>query len=168
MSGRGREIALAVKAIQALSSTEQGQAIIAAEKFATESVAGAFQDNLVQEYEGVALGDVSAKGRRAILAFVERMVGNVKEGQAKIKMAEIRKHLDETYFAWIGGTDDDAVFYVRVQSPVIWIEFDCEGPGPLGKGVTGSSRNHVHSDVRTPNGNDHGKSLLALHLALDH
>jgi hypothetical protein len=30
------------------------------------------------------------------------------------------------------------------------------------------SRRHVHTIIRTPNGNDYGKDLLALHLALDH
>ena len=32
----------------------------------------------------------------------------------------------------------------------------------------GARRNHIHTVVRTPNGNDYGKALLALHLALDH
>ncbi|WP_432492534.1 DUF3500 domain-containing protein [Kineococcus auxinigenes] len=162
------EFALAVAAIQSLSSDEQATAILSADKSAAESVAGAFQDNLVQPYEGALLTDLSSTAQEAVLAFVARMVGNVDDGHAAIKMAEIREHLDATYFAWKGDTGDDAVFYTRIQSPVIWIEFDCEGPGPLGKGVTGSSRNHVHADVRTPNGGDYGKSLLALHLALDH
>ena len=86
-------------------------------------------------------------------------------------MTEVKAHLDETYFAWVGATSSDAVFYFRVQSPVIWIEFDCETPGPIGQGdgaANTPSRQHIHSDVRTPNGNDYGKSLLALHLALDH
>ncbi|WP_106215687.1 DUF3500 domain-containing protein [Kineococcus rhizosphaerae] len=162
------EFALAVAAIQSLTTDEQAVAILSADKSASESVAGAFQDNLVQAYQGANLADLSTTAQEAVLAFVARMVGNVADGHAALKMAEIREHLDETYFAWKGDTDDDAIFYARIQSPVIWIEFDCEGPGPLGKDVTGSSRNHVHSDVRTPNGGDYGKSLLALHLALDH
>lgn len=162
------EFTLAVAAIQSLTTEEQAVAVLSAEKSTTESVAGAFQDNLVQAYEGALLSELSSTAQEAVLAFVARMVGNVDDGHAAVKMAEIRDHLDQTYFAWKGDTGDDAIFYARIQSPVIWIEFDCEGPGPLGKGVTGSSRNHVHSDVRTPNGGDYGKSLLALHLALDH
>ncbi len=37
-------------------------------------------------------------------------------------MAEIREHLDSTYFAWKGDVGDDAIFYTRIQSPVIWID----------------------------------------------
>ncbi|WP_367882255.1 DUF3500 domain-containing protein [Rathayibacter oskolensis] len=80
-------------------------------------------------------------------------------------------HRSETYFQWIGGTGSTDPFYFRIHSPVVWIEFDCETPGPIGQGWGAAdtpSRQHIHSDVRTPNGNDYGRSLLALHLALDH
>jgi hypothetical protein len=30
------------------------------------------------------------------------------------------------------------------------------------------SQRHIHAVIRTPNGIDYGKNLLALHLALDH
>jgi hypothetical protein len=36
--------------------------------------------------------------------------------------------LDGTYFVWIGGTEDDSVYYYRIQSPVILIEFDHQTP----------------------------------------
>jgi hypothetical protein len=77
-------------------------------------------------------------------------------------MNEVKAHLDETYFAWIGGTGPDSVFYYRIQSPVILIEFDHQGPIAL-EGPRVPSRRHVHSVVRTPNGNDYGKDLLRQH-----
>jgi hypothetical protein len=77
-------------------------------------------------------------------------------------MQEVEAHLDETYFAWIGGTGPDGIFYYRVQSPVILIEFDHQGPIAL-EGPKAPSRRHVHSLVRTPNGNDYGKDLLRQH-----
>ncbi|MCX4834357.1 DUF3500 domain-containing protein [Streptomyces sp. NBC_01016] len=43
-----------------------------------------------------------------------------------------------TAHAWIGATDDDA-FYLRVHSPVMWIEVDCQAAGPLG-GAYGKAR----------------------------
>ena len=83
-------------------------------------------------------------------------------------MAEIGAHLDETYFAWIGTAEDDAVFYYRIHSPVILIEFDHQNPvGTLQKNARGvPTRDHIHTVVRTPNGNDYGKDLLAQHLAM--
>jgi hypothetical protein len=55
-----------------------------------------------------------------------------------------------------------------VQSPVIWVEVDCQAAGPLG-GAYGKTRAdgptqlHLHSVVRTPNGNDYGRELLRQH-----
>ena len=48
----------------------------------------------------------------------------MREGHAEIKMSEVENALDETYLSWIGSTGDDAVFYYRIQSPVVLIEFD--------------------------------------------
>ena len=54
-----------------------------------------------------------------------------------------------------------AAFYYRIQSPVVMIEFDHH------KGVVLNNpepeKFHVHTIVRTPNGNDYGMDLLRLH-----
>ena len=73
------------------------------------------------------------------------------------------RHWDDTHFAWVGGTGPDAVFYYRIHSPVIMIEYDHQGPAAL-DGPNQPGRNHVHTVVRTPNGNDYGKDLLKQHL----
>jgi hypothetical protein len=88
------------------------------------------------------------------------------DGHAKVKMNEVDRHMDDTWFAWIGGTEPDSVFYYRVQSPVILIEFDHQPPVGLGKFVADPdkpTRQHIHCVVRTPNGNDYGKDLLRQH-----
>jgi hypothetical protein len=83
-------------------------------------------------------------------------------GHARIRMDEVRRHLDDTYFAWIGGTGPDSVFYYRIQSPVLLIEFDHQLPVAL-QGPRVPGRQHIHTVVRTPNGNDYGKDLLRQH-----
>ena len=77
----------------------------------------------------------------------------------------LEKQLADTYFAWIGETKDDSVYYYRVHSPVVLIEFDHETPvGLRGRYPAGVPyREHIHAIVRTPNGNDYGKDLLRLH-----
>ncbi|WP_256979455.1 DUF3500 domain-containing protein, partial [Streptomyces sp. NRRL B-24085] len=50
---------------------------------------------------------------------------------AKVRSAEVRSHLWDTYVTWAGGTADDSAFYVRVHSRVVWVEVDGQGPGPL-------------------------------------
>ncbi|WP_158812272.1 DUF3500 domain-containing protein [Streptomyces fulvoviolaceus] len=55
------------------------------------------------------------------------------------------------------------------QSPVIWIEVNCQSPfafGSLSGETNGGdpTQQHLHCVVRTPNGNDYGKELLRRHL----
>jgi len=58
-------------------------------------------------------------------------------------------------------------FYYRILSPVILVEFDHQS-GIIYDNDT-PSRDHIHTVVRTPNGNDYGKDLLRQHYAeLDH
>ena len=79
-------------------------------------------------------------------------------------MSEVASHLDDTFFAWIGDMDDDSVFYYRIHSPVVLIEFDHETPVGLRHVYPNvPNRKHIHSVVRTPNGNDYGKDLLRQH-----
>jgi hypothetical protein len=44
-------------------------------------------------------------------------IGNMDEGHAKVKMDEVKRHLDATYFAWIGGTDAASVFLLSHPQP---------------------------------------------------
>ncbi|MFF4394035.1 DUF3500 domain-containing protein [Streptomyces sp. NPDC001480] len=105
---------------------------------------------------------------RRVLAQSARMTGRAKADAARVRMAEVRAHLDDTYVTWAGGTGDTDAFYVRVHSPVVWVEVDCQAPGPLA-GAYGASQGgtptqkHVHSIIRTPNGNDYGRELLRQH-----
>jgi hypothetical protein len=84
------------------------------------------------------------------------------DGHAKVRMQEVRAHLADTYFAWIGDSSADSVFYYRIHSPVMLIEFDHQTPVAL-EGPKVANRQHIHTVVRTPNGNDYGKDLLRLH-----
>ena len=45
---------------------------------------------------------------------------------------------------------------------MILIEFDHQRPIALARSGT-PTRNHIHTVVRTPNGNDYGKDLLRQH-----
>jgi hypothetical protein len=77
-------------------------------------------------------------------------------------MEEVTRHLDETRFAWIGEVSPESVFYYRIHSPVVLIEFDHQTPVAM-KGPKVPTRQHIHTVVRTPNGNDYGKDLLRQH-----
>ena len=131
-----------------------------------EVSAPAFSDNLQLRYQGVPYGELTASQQNRLLALIETHIGKMREGHAAVRMAEIKRHLDQTWFAWMGDVDFDnteSVFYYRIHSPVVLIEFDhvrgvaLSNPQP--------SRNHTHTVIRTPNGNDYGMDLLRQHHA---
>ncbi|WP_371667485.1 DUF3500 domain-containing protein [Streptomyces sp. NBC_00289] len=130
--------------------------------------AGAFSDNAVQEHVGLRGDKLTAAQKKKLLGIVEAFVGHARADAAKVRMAEVRAQLDDTYVTWAGGTGDDAAFHVRGHSPVVRVEVDCQGPGPPAGAYgarqgDGPTQKHVHSVVRTPNGNDYGKELLRQH-----
>jgi hypothetical protein len=124
---------------------------------------GAHQDNRIIPYEGITAADMSAVQRRNLLDLIGRYIAPLPEGPEKQRMAEIEQHLSATHFCWIGGFAEDSTFYYRVQSPVVLIEFDHH----IGVFLTNTepAKFHVHTIVRTPNGNDYGLDLLRLHYA---
>jgi hypothetical protein len=145
-----------------LSFEQRRVAVIDRIKTGNNAVAQAYHDNLVLDYAGIRARNLDAEQRRLLLDVIARFVGNMDDGHARVRMDEVRRHLDDTYFAWIGDVGDNTVFYYRIQSPVILIEFDHERPVALdGPPVPG--RAHIHTVVRTPNGNDYGKDLLRQH-----
>jgi Protein of unknown function (DUF3500) len=151
--------------IRALTPEQRGRAILQASKNGNNILAQAFSDNVVLDLAGVRVSSFSDSQKKQLLELIGLYVGNLREGHARVHMADVEKHLGETYFAWIGETNDNSVYYYRVQSPVILIEFDHQTPVGLRHlypaGVP--YREHIHSVVRTPNGNDYGKDLLRQH-----
>jgi hypothetical protein len=129
-------------------------------------MASAASDNIRLPYAGVCFADMSTAQQRLLLATVETYIGRIRPGHAEIRLDEVKRHLGQTYFAWIGACDDTSPFYYRVQSPVVLIEFDHQRGIHLQNDEP--TRAHIHTVVRTPNGNDYGKDLLRQHYARFH
>lgn len=163
------EQAKGVAMINALSDAQRQRAILSPSKVGNNAEAEFYSDNVVVPYAGVSVSTFDDAQKEQFLDLVDSFIGHMSEGHAEVKMAEIERHLDETYFAWVGDTSSEAVFYFRVHSPVIYIEFDHQGAIGLRHlaETDGPQRNHIHVVIRTPNGNDYGKDLLRQHLA-DH
>ncbi|WOX15451.1 DUF3500 domain-containing protein [Streptomyces sp. N50] len=121
-------------------------------------LAGAFQDNRVIPAEGLRAADMPEQARQILLLITESFVSLLPDGPRAARMREIRDHLDETWFSWIGGHEVGDVFYYRLQSPVLIAELDhhCgvfldyDTPKPF----------HIHTVLRTPHGNDYGRAYV--------
>jgi Protein of unknown function (DUF3500) len=125
---------------------------------------GAFRDNRVIPYEGARAGDFAADDRRRLLELIRVYLAYLPAGPLAARMKAIENHLAQTHFCWIGGLDDDSPFYYRIQSPVIIIEFDHHAGVFLGN--TEPEKFHIHTIIRTPNGNDYGMDLVRQHCEL--
>jgi len=150
--------------MRGLDDAARHAATIEVSKTGNNNLTEAFKDNLTLDYAGVAAEALPAERKEQLLRLIALFVDNLRDGHARVKLEEVREHLDQTHFAWIGGTDADAVFYYRIHSPVILIEFDHQRPANL-RHLYGTNpvRQHIHAVVRTPNGNDYGKDLLRQH-----
>ena len=149
--------------MQALTPEQQETARIGTAPHG-DVVASAACDNIQLPYAGLRVAEMSSAQQRLLLATVETYIGRIRTGHAEVRLAEVRRHLGDTSFAWIGPCDDTSPFYYRVQSPVVLIEFDHQRGIHLQN--DGPTRAHIHTVVRTPNGNDYGKDLLRQHYAL--
>jgi hypothetical protein len=125
------------------------------------SFGGRYKDNAVVPYEGVSGAELRPQQRQALLDLTRCYLSALPAGPFAARMDEVERHLLKTHFCWAGGMGEDNGFYYRIQSPVVMIEFDHH------KGVVLNNptpeKFHVHTIVRTPNGNDYGMDLLRLH-----
>jgi hypothetical protein len=152
--------------VRSLDDTQRAVAIIERQKTTNTIRAEAFKDNAVIDYAGVRGSQLTSPQKEQLLQLAALYVNNQEEGHARVRFDEVKAHLDETYFAWVGETSDTAVFYYRIHSPVVLIEFDHQKP--VGTTIINPqgvvTREHIHVVVRTPNGNDYGADLLRQHL----
>jgi hypothetical protein len=153
-----------LKILRSLNDKQKSEAVIELATEGGNTLTTAFKDNVVLDYAGVNASSFTNKQKDLLLSLIKLYVDNMDDGHAKVKMDEVEKYINDTWFTWIGGNEDDSVYYYRIHSPVILIEFDHTKPRAT-KHLYGDKphRQHIHVMVRTPNGNDYGKDLLKQH-----
>jgi hypothetical protein len=152
--------------LRTLPDAQRQKAILNFSKTGNNNLTEAFKDNVILDYAGIQASTLAAPARGRLTDLLHLYVSNMDDGHARVKMDEVTRHIDSTWFAWIGGTDADSVFYYRVQSPVILVEFDHQRPANLARFASDAktpTQQHIHCVIRTPNGNDYGKDLLRQH-----
>ncbi len=155
-----------LQVLRGLPDAQRQQAILSFSKTGNNNLTEAFKDNVVLDYAGLRANDLTPSARARLRDLVHLYVSNMEDGHARVKMDEIDRHIENTWFAWIGGAEASSAFYYRIQSPVILIEFDHQRPANLAKFAADPkqpTQQHIHCVVRTPNGNDYGKDLLRQH-----
>ncbi len=152
--------------VNGLADAQRGKAILSFSKAGNDILTEAWKDNVVLDYAGLRATELTEAQRTQLLGLAALYVDNVTDGHARVRMDEVRRHIDRTWFAWIGKTEPGSVFYYRIHSPVMLIEFDHNRPANLRHLAADPmlpNVEHIHTIVRTPNGNDYGKDLLRQH-----
>lgn len=147
--------------IRSLSAEQRHKAVISPD-LPRDLFTTAFRDNLELRYEGIRYDELSSAQQILLLRLVDVHSGRLRPGHAQVKIAEVKRHLRDTYFSWRGGVKVDSVFYYRIHSPVLIVEFDHQA-GQAFPQYKDHYRDHIHVIVRTPNGNDYGADLLRQH-----
>ncbi|KAJ7510689.1 hypothetical protein B0H11DRAFT_2183509 [Mycena galericulata] len=126
--------------------------------FDERHLGGARQDNRVVPYEGCPVSEFTPEHKDAIMRIFTAFNIYLPAGPLAARLALIKAHLDETYFAWIGGFELSDPYYFRLHSPVAFCEFDFH----CGIFLTNTSpaKCHIHTINRLPNIGDYGKALL--------
>jgi hypothetical protein len=123
-----------------------------------DGFASGFKDNVIVAYDGLRTADMTPAQQGLLVELIKLYTERLPPARAQLRLDEVKQHLNETIFAWIGQCDPVAPFYYRIYSPVIFVEFYHQ-PG-VALPNTGYNRRHAHALVRTPNGNDYGRALL--------
>jgi len=92
--------------------------------FDERHLGGARQDNRVVPYEGCPVSELPTDKQKSIITLFLAFNEYYPESVLQHRLALFKKHLDETYFSWIGEFGDEDPYYYRIHSPVAFMELD--------------------------------------------
>jgi hypothetical protein len=143
----GKENDKAFALINALDAAQRKEAIL--NYRVADTVLGPGHDGEVIQPEGVRASKLSPKQQSMLLDLINEWVSILNDASASPKLAEVKSHLADTYFAWSGPMTNGSAAYFRIQGPTVEIEYAPVGDTP----------DHIHTFYRDPT-NDYGLKLI--------
>jgi hypothetical protein len=132
--------------INALDDKQKAQAILGSR--VADLVLGPGQDGKKIQPEGIKASALTPAQQTMLWDIVHEWSGIMSDAFAEPRMAEIKSHLNDTYFAWSGPITNGSAAYFRIQGPTLVIEYAPQG----------GSVEHIHTIYRDPT-NDYGAKL---------
>ncbi|MFT8719439.1 DUF3500 domain-containing protein [Acetobacter sp.] len=131
--------------LNALTDAQRQQAILPYK--VDDLVAGPGHDGETIVPEGIKGSALNTAQKDMLMDVIGEWVGIINDAYSAPRLQEIRKDLDETWFAWSGPIthepDHNGSSYYRIQGPHLLIEFSPQGVG-------GDPTLHVHTVYRDP------------------
>jgi len=129
------ETSRAFKLMNSLSQAQQAKAIL---KFIVQDlVLGPGRDGQVIQPEGLKGSEMTAAQKAMMLDLTAAWIDILPPQAAAAKLDEVRRNLDDTYFAWSGETNVGERAYFRVQGPTVFIEYAPQVNVPVGPAAQG-------------------------------
>jgi hypothetical protein len=142
----GDEADKALALVKSLDEAQRAKAVLGFEM--RDLTLGPGRDGQTIAPEGIQGSDLTDAQQEMLLELAGEWTGIIYDAAAEAKMAELREHVDETWFAWSGPMEQAGTAYFRIQGPTAIIEY---APQRMGGDVT----NHIHTIYRDPT-NEYG------------
>ena len=146
------EMKAAFALLEGLDAAQRAKAVIGSQQ--ADLVLGPGQDGKTLPPEGLAGSNMTATQKTLFLALIKSRLGLLNADDLAVKMAEVQKNLEKTYFAWSGPTTPGSAAYFRVTGPTVIIEFAPQSND-------GDATNHLHNMYRDPS-NEYGAAWAKL------
>src|ERR1700689_3368929 len=80
--------------LRALPDAQKKKAVLNFSKAGNNNLTEAFKDNVVLDYAGIRAAELEAPTRRRLVDLMHLYVSNMPEGQARVKMDQVQRHID--------------------------------------------------------------------------
>lgn len=145
------EINQSIALVNSLTNAQRNKAIVSDQRVGL--VLGPGKDGQTLQPEGLSGNEMTDTQKQALLRLIEARLDMLNADDLAVKMSEVQKHLDETYFGWWGPTAP-AAGYFRITGPTVVIEYSPEVND-------GDPTNHAHNIYRDPT-NEYGAAWISL------
>ena len=148
---------LALELVNGLSSEQRRRAVIYPEAPYDILTYNSSRAVFPQE-EGLPGSQMNGAQREMLMTIINEYVTTIREDVAQDKLNAIREQgLDDFYFAWGGGLENNTKHYYRIHGGNFVVEYDNRQ----------NDANHIHSVLRDEE-NDFANDVLREHLLLYH
>lgn len=147
-----KEVQQAAAMLASLTPEQRAKVVISPQSI--DLVLGPGHDGQTLQPEGLPASAMTQAQKDQFVALIEARLGILNADDLAPTMADVRKNLNQTYFAWYGPTADAGSAYFRATGPTLVLEFSPQSMG-------GDPSNHLHNMYRNPT-NDYGVAWAPL------
>jgi Protein of unknown function (DUF3500) len=146
------EVRQAMAMLNGLTAEQRRKAVISNRRI--DLVLGPGHDGQILQGEGLPGSEMTDAQKAQLLAVIEARLGILNADDLAVTMADVRKNLNRTWFAWYGPTTEIGGAYFRVTGPTVLIEYAPQD-------MDGDATDHAHNMYRDPT-NEYGAAWTSL------